>query len=473
MGFRRLLADFTLFSIGGLAGKLIGVLLLPVLARVLTTEELGRFDVLSTLTSVLVSALFLGLDVSAVRLFFDETAEAARARLVGSWMAALAVTTGLTTGGILLARAPISSALFGTSRYGGAVALTAVAYAGASAHHFALTACRMRRRSSTFTWLTVGNLGLYGTLVIALVLSWERTATAAMAALAISSALAGVVGVRLVFRMGVGRPSVATIRRITSIGLPLAPGVIALWGAEFAHRAILLTQAGATQVAYFSIAVRFGSLGVLVGTGLQFAWHPRAFSLGSERAARPALAEEARQIAMCVVALAAAVGIMAPEGVRLVAGSDYAAATAAVGWSCVYALFFGLFQIVSLPSVMDRHLANLGVANGVAAGLSVTGTLLLASRFGAAGGMAAIAAGGAVSVLVVGWSGRTASAFQIPMGRILPASALAIVVVLASTLPSGGAPPLLRAGLAALMLSVLFLERSVPAVLGRLRPSRR
>ena len=86
------------------------------------------------------------------------------------------------------------------------------------------------------------------------------------------------VGLHTVVRMGIGRPDGAAMRQIARVGFPLAPGVIALWGAEFAHRAILLTETNETQVAYFSVAIRFGSIGVLAGTALQFAWHPHAFT---------------------------------------------------------------------------------------------------------------------------------------------------------------------------------------------------
>ena len=273
-GFRRLASDFTLFSVGGLAGKFIGVLLLPVLARMLSTTDLGRFDVLSTLTSVLVSALLLGLDVSTLRLFFDDASESTRARFIGSWLALLSTTTVVAVTVIVVARNAISTALFGTTHFGAAVALTALAFAGGSAHYFALTVCRMRGRPKTFTSLTIGLLGLYGVLTITLLVVWERSATAAMTGLAVASVVFGLVGLHTVVRMGIGRPDGAAMRQIARVGLPLAPGVIALWGAEFAHRAILLTETNATQVAYFSVAIRFGSIGVLAGTALQFGVAP-------------------------------------------------------------------------------------------------------------------------------------------------------------------------------------------------------
>ena len=38
------------------------------------------------------------------------------------------------------------------------------------------------------------------------------------------------------------------------LALPLVPAIAATWGADFFHRAYLLGVAGATQVAYLSVA---------------------------------------------------------------------------------------------------------------------------------------------------------------------------------------------------------------------------
>ena len=176
---------------------------------------------------------------------------------------------------------------------------------------------------------------------------------------------------------------------------------------------------------------------------------------------------------MCVVALAVTVGIFAPEAVRIVAGPDYAAAIPAVGWSCVYAMFFGLFQILSLPTALDRRLGGVGIANGIAAAVSVTGTLLLASHYGASGAMGSIAVGGAISCLVVTATSRRGSSLRLPLGHLVGGAILGAVVVLSADLPVGGAPPLLRMVLALVAVIMLVVDGSVPAVLARLRPSPR
>ena len=59
------------FSAGHTAGKGIGFLVLPILARLLALDQFGQLDVLNALVSSSLSIVMLGTDVAAVRLYFD------------------------------------------------------------------------------------------------------------------------------------------------------------------------------------------------------------------------------------------------------------------------------------------------------------------------------------------------------------------------------------------------------------------
>src|SRR3954465_13795473 len=100
-GFGRLSRDSLVYSLGAFAGKAAALVLVPILTRVLSTEDFGRLDVLSALTSALISVLLLGLDTAAVRQFFDLSNEDERNDL--------AMTLGLL---LLTFTLPVCVALF-------------------------------------------------------------------------------------------------------------------------------------------------------------------------------------------------------------------------------------------------------------------------------------------------------------------------------------------------------------------------
>ncbi len=193
------------------------------------------------------------------------------ARFIGSWLALLSTTTVVAATVIVVARNAISTALFGTTHFGTAVALTALAFVVVRP-----TTSRAHRVPHARTTEDLHQ-------------PHHRTPRTVRSAHHHVARRVGAVGHgghdRTRRRVGRVRPGRPAHRRPNGdrgpTGPPCArshasgsrwpPGVIARLGAEFAHRAILLTETNATQVAYFSVAIRFGSIGVLAGTALQFA----------------------------------------------------------------------------------------------------------------------------------------------------------------------------------------------------------
>src|ERR1700751_2162318 len=84
------------------------------------------------------------------------------------------------------------------------------------------------------------------------------------------------------------------LRAVNRFGLPLVPTGLALWVTNFGDRFMLIKLAPAasylTQVGQYSLAVKIGSVMVLLFTAFQTAWPAFAYSIDDEEAARRAYA---------------------------------------------------------------------------------------------------------------------------------------------------------------------------------------
>jgi O-antigen/teichoic acid export membrane protein len=461
----RLTHDSAIYALGAVAGKGAALVLLPVLTRSLSTEEFGRFEVLSTLGTALVVALLLGLDRAALRLAFVERGEARRA-MFGSWWA-IATVVLLPPAVVLVAAArPISAALFGDPMYTGAVALVGVIALFNTYEVIALTALRAEQRPGAYALLSGGGLILNAALVIGLIVAFGARAELVLLAYAVSVVVAAVVGGALVRRVAMARPSRRAIRSLFALGLPLAPAVAATWAAEFADRAILLGLAGPTEVAYLGFGLRAASVAGLAVTGLQLAWEQHAYGLGTAPASLARLADDARRSMIGVALVVAAVALVAREAVLIVAGSTYLPALPAIGLCFVAIIGSALFVITTTSSMLASAMHEVGAATLVGVGVTVGGTLILAGPYGAAGVAAAIAVGQVSAAFAAGWLGRGRVAIPlawIPTAAVLAASA---AVALASTMVE--TPLGLRAVMGGAFALALFAEGSVGAVTGRL-----
>lgn len=441
-----------LFAAGTVAGKLVGLVMLPVLTRTLTPSELGNLDVLMVLVNAVTSALLLGLDVAALRLYFDRPSRAAQRTLVATWyVMALGVTS--SAGFVLIVISGVLAiALFSTDRLQPAVVATAFAIVAGTLQVIVLTLLRARGRAGWYAIINVGSLALYAVLATILLKAWRADAAAVVSAWAIALVVSASLGTIMLRRQVLGRPSWTAGQELLRLGLPLAPAVVGILVSEFLIRVFLLRSAGADQVAFFTVGNRFASVAALSLSVLQLAWVPRAYTLGTSPGARGRIGAEGVWIVACVCLAVLVVGTGARVVVEVVAGSTYLAALPALGFSLITVVGAAFYLVASMPSALARRTEDLAIATGAAALVAVVGAFLLAPTWGAAGTAAAVAVGQFIAIAVVGVLGARRLKIAMGWGRLL---AMATATCAATLVLVGDSPLLLRVAAALLALAVI------------------
>lgn len=455
-GFTRFVRDSAVYSIGTVIGKAAALLILPIVTRALGPNEYGELEVISTLMSACTSILILGLDVAVTRTF-PSLDEAGRRRMFGTWIAiALAITLPFAAV-LAFARAPLSDIFFDYQNMAEEIALAGLFVVVTTIQLITLTVLRNQGRAGRFAIITGGALIANAVLVV-LFLQREDAVRSVLLANVISQALGAMVGLGMTHRRLRGRPSVDTARGLLRLGLPLLPASIALLGGEVLYRTILFNLSSDAEAGYFGIAVRFSSVSVLVVMGLQTAWHPRAFAALAAPDGLQSIAADAQRILALIALSAVAVSVVAPSAVVFVSGEAFAGAGAAVGWMLVWALIFGVYQIVTIPSAIDERMGDIGFSGTVGTGIAVLLTVVLAGPHGAAGTAAAMTVGQAVAVLVALRLARKRADVPFAAVRMISLAAAAIVIILVATFQGG---VLIRVALAGAFVVALVAEGSL------------
>ena len=456
--FAGLTRDSMVFALGAVTGKAVGLVMLPILTRTLSPEQYGSADVLMSLGTAATATLLLGLDVAALRLYFDQTDDASRRRLMSTWMAIGLLVSGSAAIVIAWQARAISTVLFGDSSLEVGVAAVAVIVVAQTVHVVALTVFRAVRRAWMYALLSGGVLVMYAVMAVALLTVWRADANTVVISWAAALAVSASVGVFFVRGRVLGRPSSGLVAPLLRLGLPLALGVAASLVADFANRAILLGSSGASNVALLTVALRFASVAGLAVAGFQLAWLPHALALGSGEASRKRIGVEGRQIVAIVAVLVTGVAVVSPELVRLVAGAAYGNALPALGLSLVGVLASALFLLASLPSVLTRHTKDVGLAVGSGVALALLLNLVLARPFGSTGTAAAVTAGQLVAALLAAALGRRRLVMRFGRGRIAVLVGVSAAVAVLITTVLSGAPLVIRVTPVILMASALLLE---------------
>ena len=400
-GFARFTSTSAVFAMGSVVGKVVGFLMLPVLTRSLTPSDFGSLDVLISLFSAIAGPLLLGLDVATIRLYFDQVGGAARGRLIGTSYV-LALGAAIVAGSIIaLTSGAVSTTLFGSLALQPAVLATGAAVIGGALRAISMSVLRAQSRGWSYAAVSAGALIAYAVITVTLLTLWRADVTAVLVAYAAALFLSGAAGTMLVGLRHLGRPTASAAGALLRLGLPLTPAVAATYGADFLNRTILLDSAGASDVALFTVALRFASVAGIVVTGFQLALPPRAFALGTSEAARRRLAIDARWVVALVEVAVLVLAVSSPELVVLVAGSPYAGAVPALGFCLVFILAEALFLVASLPSAMAKATVDLALATGSGVVVALVGNYLVAPIWHSTGTAAALAVGQLVGFIVV------------------------------------------------------------------------
>ncbi len=432
---RGLLRTSLVFSLGAVAGKAFGIVLLPILTRLLSPDDLGRVDIATTFATAMTVLACFQLDVAMTRIYFDLPVGAERRRLLGTFLILLAATTAPVVVAVIVLRDGFSSVLFGNPAFDPLIVGAAFLIVGSVYRTSVLAISRTTGRASDYARLSGGSLILSGVLTVVLLVAWQATSVAVVIAYAVAFAVTAVIGLVILRSEVTPSLSRATTSTLIQFGFPLLPAALAAIVADLVNRTVLLQTTGAADVAYLGVALRFASISGLAVAAFQLAWQPRAYAIFGTAAGRRQIASEGTAILVLLSALSVAIGAVTPEGLHLLAGQPYEVAGPAASLALVAVLASGGFLVASMPSLLARDARSVGIAMGLGVIVGVGLNLLAAPRFGSAGTAAAMATGQAAAFGAIVALGRAGVRLPVPWLRVgLTMGAASVLTVLFTTL---------------------------------------
>jgi O-antigen/teichoic acid export membrane protein len=393
-GSGRVLGHASIYIGGTMVQQALGILLLPVVTRVLGVHEFGIVGTAAALSSLLVVLYGLGLNFAIVRFYYDEGGDAPRA----GW-AALVHAQGIAA--LVLAVITFltgpwwSSALHG---FGWAPAFkiaVGLAWLGAM-QGTAQGVLRAMRRPYAYVTVSLLQVAIGVPLAISFAARWG--AVGYMAGLAAGSGAALIVSLALTYRPARWSRSVLTAG--IALSLPAMVHQVSTWGIDLADRLLVAGYLGAREVGRYQLAYVLGSGLVMALTGLQSAWAPHFMSLGAEvRRRAPALLILPMTVAagvgvsLLVIAAPGLLAILAPHGFG---GTELVVALVAASILPRATYFMAVVVLVD-----QRRSRTMGTASIGGFALNVGLNVALIPRYGLVAAAAATAAAFAAQTVPV------------------------------------------------------------------------
>lgn len=349
----ELIKDILFYGVMEGVSRLSGFLLLPLFARLFSTDQYGTIDIVAVVKSLLATLICLSLSNATQRYFYDDEACKNKKAFITS-MSCAVVATGILSlicGYIFLA--PITKILLGNSDKELFITLAFISAFFDGLTRIPQMILRMERRIIGFNLTNLLQSVLYAGLSIFFIYVLKVGLISVFIALCISDAFKLLFSLYLTKEQYSFSFSIPALVRSLKFSLPILPADILNWLNTQVDRLILLTYVGLSGVGIFGAAARIGLLVKLPGQIFHQAWAPYAMTLiGSPVEERNHFYTKILNYYVgCFVALCMLLIAISPECFRVILPIEYHRGYLLIPWICGAAIF-----------EMSRGITGVGVA---------------------------------------------------------------------------------------------------------------
>jgi len=329
----------------------LGVLLLPLYTRFLSTDEYGITAVAESIAVFLLAFYQLGLLAAYMRFYFDYRDDPAELRRHISTIAIFVMVYGLVLSTLLtLLGSPLERLMPG-------VPFSPYIQMAVWSSYFnlifllGLNLYRTEQKSNRYLVFSAAHVAFTQLLTIFLVVVLKEGAKGYIAAILISNALFSLLSLWLLRRYLGPVFDPHKLKAGLRYGLPLVPHILGVWMFHTADRLMLTSLAGPSEAGLYAVGYRVGQGVNLIASAINFAWGPFFYSQMKDRG-DAAKGEAVRFItywvmAMCFTFVIAI--IFSRELVTLLAAPEYRDCYRVVPLIALGFLFQGFYFAVVNP----------------------------------------------------------------------------------------------------------------------------
>jgi O-antigen/teichoic acid export membrane protein len=471
----ELVKQTMVYGLSGVALQIVGVITLPILARVFTRAEYGRLELASALLAVGLAVADFGFASAAQRSYYDYSREESEARRTVISTALLATTViGILVAVVLIfARDPVSRLLFGDRFSAPLVVTVALAIPLVNSASFVREAMRLEFRAWQYVASSVLASVMAGALGIIAVVAFDLHVRGVFVGIIVGNLLAAVYGA-FVLRRDISRHfSLPELRPMLKYGSPLIVVAVAMWALTLVDRIMLRELGSLPDVGEYAVANRVANVLLLGVTGFALAFGPYIFSIYSEDRdlERSVRAQALRYVTIGLATVGLVLAIFAREIIDIVAPA-FDQAYEAVGLLALAVVLYGISTVAMSGISYARRTGVLAAITLTAAMVNIGLNFALITPFGMIG--AALANLGGYLLLAALYYVIAQRMYPTPyeLGKLLTivglASAFGILGVV--TIHPLAAALVVKAAAVVAFLVLLRLTRVVvPAEIDRLR----
>lgn len=319
----RLFSNASIYGLGMLLTRSLGILLLPVYWIKLAPADFGTIGLCQALAIFLAPVLGLGLNDAMQRFYYDWSPLQRPTHLGALWFTTSCFGL-LTCLALDLAGRVVLPLVFTQVAFDPYLRIALWSAFAVNISLIPLTVLRVREEIRRFTLVTVVGFAIHSSLSLWFLFAWEMGVTGFLLATLISnSSVALYVATRMLREVSLTLRW-SGLREPLRYALPLVPASVVEGLSTTMDRLVLDKFVGLAQIGLYNLGNQFGAALNMFNQVLKSAWVPFVFRTVSERSDGPAVLGKFSVYyvaALCVPALA--IGLLSGDYIRVAADVRY------------------------------------------------------------------------------------------------------------------------------------------------------
>lgn len=389
MSLKQFGKDTLIYSAGNLLIRFVSFMLVPVYTNVFTQEEFGTYSLIFTFIGFIQIFYNYGMASALMKFYCNDPAE--KKRLVTTTFIALAITSVMFSGILMIFAAPLARILISVDRSDWFFTIAGILILDTISVR-AMILIRFENRPGFFTLLALANVLV--SLVSNIVLVWvmHMGITGAIFSTLISAATSFLLVLPTILRnMDFSSYSGALLKKMLTFGLPFLPAAIFQIIMDLADRYLIDWIIGRDAVGIYNAGYKVGSLMLIMTTGFNLGWQPFFLAREKDTGASPLFA----RIALIIISIFSVVWVLfilfSEELIRIHIGSlsligpafwESSTVIPIVMAGYIFLLFYDLF----MPGIFFSNRSGLlPIYRAVGAGSNIVLNLIFIPKWGIQG----------------------------------------------------------------------------------------
>lgn len=385
---RKLSGQTLVYGIGGVALQLVGVITLPIFARIFSPADYGIIELGTVVAAICMIVVDGGMGSASQRSYFDygDDDEAQRRRILTT-----ALLFQLALGAVMaLALAafagPVSRAMLDGREESGMFVLIGATLPAFAAAQFTREILRLEFRAWSYLATSVAGAAVGTAIAILAVVSWDAGIEGPFIGVLAGSVVGALYGLVLVGQRLVARPSRRELSVMLRFGFPLIPAALSLWALSLIDRIMLAHLADLDELGQYAVANRIALPVVLIVTALAVAFSPFILSIfqADPEREKHVRARVLTDFTAVLVLTALATALWARELIDIVAPA-FDEAYKSVGIVAFGVVLFGVSGVVVSGISISRQTRWIGLYSTLAAVVNIGLNFVLIPPLGQVG----------------------------------------------------------------------------------------